>query len=498
MMMIKPVLQPVRTAALLLLLSLACTAGAAPQAGKVEVWLSTADKSKLLSHEKPVAFAPAARAAATTIEVDTGKRFQEMVGFGAAITDSSAWLITNKISPAQRKALMQELFGGGNGLGLSFTRLSIGGSDFSLTHYSLDDMPPGQTDPELKHFTIAPNRADVIPVTKEALAINPKLRIMASPWSAPAWMKSNDNMIQGTLKPEAYPAFADYLHRYVAAYKAEGIPIFALTLQNEPHYEPKNYPGMRVDPAARAVFIGRHLGPLLAQHHPEVQIFEWDHNWDEPESPAQVLADPVAAKYISAIAWHCYGGDPKVQSTLHAAHPDKDAYLTECSPYRRAWFMTCKENGGTCPASLDAISSWADTLAYFVRTEIIDTTRNWGRGVLLWNLVLDENHGPRKGGCDVCRGIVNVNSVTGEITRGVEYYTMAHASRFVRQGALRVESSSGQDGLESVAFQNADDGSVALIVVNSATQNRRFVVRANGRQFAYALDAGSVATFTWK
>lgn len=495
--MLKPFLQSAHLGVLMLLVAVAAApACAAPSDGKVQVWLSTADKSKLLSHEKPLAFGPA-RGASTRIDVDTSKRYQEMVGFGASITDSSAWLITSKMNAAQRRALMQELFGGGAGLGLSFTRLSIGGSDFSLRHYSLDDMPPGQTDPELKHFSIEPNRADVIPVTKEALAINPKLRVMASPWSAPAWMKINDNLVQGTIMREAYPAFAEYLRRYIDAYQAEGIPIFALTLQNEPHYEPKNYPGMRFVPGERAAFIGRHLGPLLAQHHPQVRILEWDHNWDEPESPAEALADPAAAKYISGIAWHCYLGDAKAQSILHDAHPDKDAYMTECSPLRRAWFMTCKEQGGKCPASLDAIA-WADTLEYFVRTEIIDTTRNWARGLQLWNLVLDENHGPHAGGCDVCRGVVTVNSSTGEVSRGVEYYTLAHASRFVRPGAVRVASTSGQDGLESVAFQNADDGSLALIVVNSARQNRRFTVRTKGRSFTYAMAAGSVATFTWK
>ena len=492
-------LQAARIGAVLL----ALTGGAAQAAdsaplpkGKVQVWLSSADKSKLLSHEKDLAFAPAKRGA-TSIAVDSTQRYQEIVGFGAAITDSSAWLITNKMTPAQRNALMQELFGSGAGLGLSFARLSIGGSDFSLSHYSLDDMPPGETDPELKHFSIDMNRADVIPVTKQALAINPRLRIMASPWSAPAWMKSNDQLVRGSLKPEAYPAFAAYLNRYVNAYKAEGIPIFALTLENEPHYEPKNYPGMRVMPDARAAFIGGYLGPLLAKDNAQVRLWDWDHNWDEPESPTAVLADAEAARHVDGVAWHCYLGDAKNQSVVHDAHPDKDVYMTECSPLRRAWFTTCKAQGDKCPDSLDVIS-WADTLEYFVRTEIIDTTRNWARGVQLWNLVLDENHGPRSGGCDVCRGVVNVDSATGEIHRGVEYYTLAHASRFVRQGAVRIASDSDKDGIATVAFQNADDGSIAVIAVNSAKQSRTVAVRAGGRSFNYTLAAGSVATFTWK
>ena len=495
-------LQAARAGAMLLALAggaLAARAEAAPpikDQDQVQVWLSTADQRKLLSREPDLAFAPAQRGA-IPIVVDSGQRYQQMVGFGAAITDSSAWLLTNKLDPARRAALMQELFGGGTGLGLSFTRLSVGGSDFSLSHYTLDDMPAGASDPELKHFSIDMNRADVIPVTRQALAINPRLRILASPWSAPAWMKSGDQLVKGSLKPEAYPAFAAYLNRYIDAYRAEGIPIFALTLENEPHYEPKNYPGMRVMPASRAAFIGGYLGPLLAKANPQVKLWEWDHNWDEPEAPSAVLADAGAARYIDGVAWHCYLGDPNSQSVVHEAHPDKDVYMTECSPLRRAWFTTCKAQGDRCPDSLAAIA-WADTLGYFVRTEIIDTTRNWARGVLLWNLVLDQDHGPRAGGCDVCRGVVNLDTATGKISRGVEYYTLAHASRFVRPGAVRIASDSDRDGIATVAFQNADDGSIAVIAVNSASQPRSVAVHAGPRGFNYTLAAGSVATFTWK
>ena len=488
-----------RVAALMLALS-SLAGGASHAAGTVQVWLSTEDRGKLLSQEKPVplsAHASRAQPGQTVIDIDAHQRYQTMVGFGAAITDSSAWLIQNKLSPERRDALMKELFSVKDGIGLSFTRLSIGGSDFSLRHYSLDDMPPGQSDPELKHFSIDMNRVDVIPVTRQALAINPQLRILASPWSAPGWMKTTDSLIQGSIKPEAFPAFSAYLRRYVEAYKAEGIPIFALTLQNEPHYEPKNYPGMRFNPPERAAFIGRYLGPELAKSNPEVRIWDWDHNWEEPESPSAVLADPTAAKYVDGVAWHCYLGDAAAQTAVHDAHPDKDVYMTECSPFRRAWITSCKVNGGQCPSGLPAIA-WADTLAYFMRTEIIDTVRGWARGVQLWNLVLDENHGPHVGGCDVCRGVVNIDSATGEIKRGVEYYTLAHASRFVRQGAVRIGSSSGKDGLHTVAFQNADDGSLVLIVVNDDKARRRFTVRADGRSFGYALEAGSVATFTWE
>ncbi|HEU4373814.1 MAG TPA: glycoside hydrolase family 30 beta sandwich domain-containing protein [Telluria sp.] len=464
-----------RAALLPLLAGVALSATAAPT--PVQAWVTTGDQSKLLSREKDAAFGAATRAG-VVIDVDPATRYQEMAGFGAAITDASAELIQNRLTAPQRAALMQELFGReGNGIGLSFTRLTMGASDFSRRHYTFDDMPKGQTDPELKHFSIEPNRAAVLPTVKAALAINPQLRVMASPWSAPAWMKSNDKLYQGTLKPEAFAPFAQYLSRYVSAYKTEGVTIFALTLQNEPHFEPADYPGMRVDPAKRAAFIGGYLGPVLAKQNPGTLIFDWDHNWSQPNSPREVLADPVASKYISAVAWHCYEGDVKVQAQLHDEFPGKDTWFTECS-------------GGQWD------HDFAHTLQYFTRTLIIDTTRGWAKGVSLWNLALDEHYGPHKGGCGDCRGVVTIDSKTGAVTRNVEYYALAHASRFVRPGAHRIASTSGVGGLATVAFRNTD-GAIALVVANPARTPSPFSVRVGARSFGYTMPAGSVATFTW-
>lgn len=457
-------------------LSFAASTHASPL---VQAWVTTGDQTKLLSPEQGASFS-GGQPARIVIDVDPDTRYQEVAGFGAAITDASAYLIQSRMDERQRSALMAELFGRrAGGIGLSLTRLTIGASDFSRTHYSLDDMPPGQTDPQLAHFSIEPNRHDVLPVVRRALALNPQLKVMASPWSAPGWMKSSDSLIQGTLKPEAFGPYAHYLNRYVDAYKAEGVPIFALTMQNEPHFEPTNYPGMRVAPAERAAFIGGYLGPLLAKHNPGTRILEWDHNWNEPGSPAEVLAVPQAAKYISGVAWHCYAGDVRVQAALHDARPDKDVWFTECS------------GGQWTP-------EWAANLQFFVRALVIGSTRGWAKGVLLWNLALDEQHGPHLGGCNNCRGVVTINSHSGEVTRNVEYYALAHASRFVRPGARRIASSSGHDDLDTVAFRNAVDGSVALVVANAANQERTFSVRVRGRSFRYALPAGSVATFTWK
>ncbi|WBS02616.1 glycosyl hydrolase [Pseudoduganella sp. SL102] len=467
------------TVSLLAPLLALCAAGA--QAQTVQAWITSGDQSRLMQRGPDTKFGKAP-GEPLIVDVDPARRFQQVTGFGASITDASAHLIQQRMTAPQREALLAELFGAPPaGLGLSFTRLTIGASDFSRTHYSFDDMPPGETDPGLARFSIEPNRADVLPVVKAALAINPQLKVMASPWSAPGWMKSTDSLIQGTLKPEAFAPFAAYLSKYVAAYRAEGVPIFALTLQNEPHFEPKDYPGMRVDPGKRAAFIGSHLGPLLAKEHPGVRILDWDHNWDEPGSPAAVLRDPVAARYVAGVAWHCYGGDVRVQAALHDTWPDKETWFTECS------------GGGWAP-------DWSNNLMYFTRTLVIGTTRGWARGVLLWNLALDENGGPHLGGCGNCRGVVTIDSRTGEVTRNVEYYALAHASRFVRPGARRVWSSSGYADLDTVAFRNAD-GTLALLVVNSADAPRRFAVRQRGRagrSFAYDLPARSVATFAWR
>lgn len=456
------------------------TAGAAAGVGQtaVQAWVTLTDKSKLLAPHDGLVMG-AERPLPLNIEVDPSRRYQEMVGFGANITDASAWLIRNRMNPAQRQALMDDLFGPSPGLGLSFTRLTIGASDFSRSHYTLDDVPKGQTDYPLAKFSIDPMRADVLPVVKQALAINPKLKVMASTWSAPAWMKSNDSLIQGALRPDAYGAFAQYLNKFADAMQAEGVPLFALTVQNEPHFEPKDYPGMRVNSEARARLIGDHLGPLLAKRAKPVRILDWDHNWDEPQAPLAVLADAKARPYVAGVAWHCYAGDVAVQAQVHDAHPDKEAYMTECS-------------GGEWKPH------WQETLPWFVRHLVIGTTRGWAKGVLLWNLALDQHHGPHLGGCSDCRGVVTIDATTGEVTRNLDYYALAHASRFVRPGARRIESTTGVDRLETVAFHNGDDDSIVLIVLNSAANARHFSVTVGKQSFQHRLPGASVATFVWR
>lgn len=440
-----------------------------------ELWVTTPDREHLLERQPNIDARPA-DANATRIVIDTTQRFQSMIGFGAALTDASAELVNQRLSASQRESLLQELFGRrGNGVGFSTVRLTIGASDFSRTHYTYDDVATGTRDDRLTRFSVTPATRDVLPIMQRAIVINPQLTVIATPWSAPAWMKSSQSLVTGTLRPDAYATYAEYLVRYIEAFEAARVPIAAITIQNEPHNEPKDYPGMRFDAPERAAFVGRHLGPLFVTRRIGTRILDWDHNWNEPQSPLRVLGDSVAARYVSGVAWHCYGGTVSAQSQVHDAHPDKDAWFTECA------------GGEWAP-------NFGDNLRWNVQTLLIGTTRHWARSVTLWNLALDAHHGPHDGGCNDCRGVLTIDSASGAVTRNEEFYALAHASRFVRRGAVRVASTTGADGLDTVAFENADDGSLVLIVVNSAAVPRHLLATAGTRRAAGTIPAGAVAT----
>lgn len=443
----------------------------------VELWLSTADR-RLKLMQQPDMEMSARGALPADVVIDVHKTYQTIVGFGAAMTDSSAWLLQNKLNWLQRRALLRELYGPPPNLNFNMMRLTIGASDFSLKPYTLDDVPVGQVDPQLQHFNVTSNLQDVIPTVRAILSINPGLRIIASPWSAPAWMKSSDNLIGGALLAQYESTYADYLVKYLDTYRGYGIPIFALTLQNEPGFIPITYPGMDMPADTRAGIVAQYLGPKLASRSSKTRILEWDHNWNQPEQPLSVLADPNAAPYIDGVAWHCYDGGPYAQSRVHRAYPQKDAYITECS-------------GG------DWASSVNGELLWFSRDLLIAGIRQWARGVVYWNLALDENHGPHFGGCDACKGVITIDSHTGAVSRNDEYYALAHFSRFVLPGAIRVDSTATDKGIDNVALQNASDGSIVLVMVNSNTDARRISVAEGQTRFEYTMPPQSVVTFVW-
>jgi glucosylceramidase len=486
----------VRTIPLLVLASLtACTTvlsssrtTARPEASprvRVQMWLTTGDSTNLLAPRPDLYFSRDSSprdTSSATIYVDDRKTYQQMLGFGAAMTDASAHLIRQMTAP-RRDALLGDLFGrnGANaGIGLSFLRVPMGASDFSMREYSYDDMAPGQSDSTLRNFSIDVDRAEKIPLLRNALAINPETTVMASPWSPPGWMKSTRSLIKGTLLPKYYDSFADYFVRFIRAYDSASVPIYAITLQNEPNFEPDNYPGMSLPAAARARVIADHMGPRFASEGIHTLIWDWDHNWDTPQSPLEVLADSGARKYVQGVAWHCYNGDVSAQSQVRDAHPNKDVYFSECS------------GGEWSPR-------FAENLKWFAANLIIGATRNWARAVALWNLALDEKYGPHLGGCGNCRGVVTIDSRTGDYTRNIEYYVLGHASKFVRSGAYRIASENPDTTLRSVAFRNASrgDSSRVLIVLNSGNRARAVRVSSGGESFRVEMPAVSLATFRW-
>ncbi|GAA0479471.1 glucosylceramidase [Paractinoplanes deccanensis] len=468
---------------------------AAPAVARV--WVTTPDGALRLADRGTVAFGRAG-ADVPTVVVDPGRRFQTIEGFGASITDSSA-AVLYRLTPAARDAVMVSLFRDDK---LSYLRQPIGASDFTdEPAYTYDDVPAGQTDYALRHFSIAHDRAQILPLLRRARELNPYLKIMATPWSPPAWMKTNGSLVGGRLidSPRVYQAYAAYLVKFVRAYRAEGVAVDALTIQNEPQNRtPSGYPGMDL-PSWQAAEVIERLGPMLRAAGLSTKILGYDHNWSEhPNDAANTPADSVAdidhypqellatpaARWISGTAYHCYYGDPSAMTALHDEFPRKDIYFTECSGSR----------------SSDPAHTFSDTLKWHARNLIIGSTRNWAKTVINWNLALDETNGPHTGGCGTCTGVVTVAS-DGTVTRNAEYYTLGHVARFLRPGAVRVAGTSfgttGWNGqIQDVAFANPD-GSTVLVAHNQNDNPQTFGVRFGDRSFTYTLPGGALATFVW-
>jgi glucosylceramidase len=452
------------------------TSPPSPPGSSVHEWLTTADQAHLLERQPDLQRQPGSGAA--TVSIDPSQQFQTMDGFGAAVTESSAYLLNHVLTAAQRAATLQDLFDPASGAGLSYVRVPIGSSDFALSNYTADDMPAGSTDPTLAHFSIARDLVDIIPVVKAARAVNPRLSVMVSPWSAPAWMKTSRSLIGGTLDPAYFGSYAQYLVRVVQAYAAQGVRIDTMTVQNEPGFSPAGYPGMLLSVDDEIRFVRDSLGPAFAAAHLTTEILGFDHNWDTAARAQTLLSDAGARQFLAGTAYHCYGGDPSAQTPVHDAYPDKGIYFTECS-------------GG------DWSPLFANNLSWINHTLMINSVRNWSKTVLLWNLALDQNDGPTNGGCADCRGVITVDQRNHAVTRNVEFYALAHTSKFLVPGAARIASStSGSGGVESVAYRNPDGGFV-LLLLNSA-QTPQQVTLDTGKGWATtSLAAGSVATLTW-
>jgi glucosylceramidase len=440
----------------------------AGRAQRARMWVTTGDGSKRFAFEGTAPIQGAGAGGAPVVRVDPSVAYQEMEGFGAALTDSAAWLLQNRLSPAQRADVMAKLFSADGGIRLSYLRLPLGASDFALRHYTFDD-----TCCSLGDFSIERDRAYVLPLARQARALNPDLKYLGTPWSAPAWMKDSGSLTTGKLLGDQYAAYADYLRKAVEAYAREGVPLAALTVQNEPQHEPGTYPGMRFEWFDELNFV-RVLGPKMAGSG--VKLLTFDHNWDMAWYPKASMNES-GREFYAGSAWHCYGGAPGAMSEVHDAHPDKDVYFTECS------------GGGWA-------TNFGDNVRWYAENLIIGAPRNWAKTVLFWNLALDPAGNPHAGGCENCRGVVTVDQNTGAVTYNEEYYALAHVSKFVRPGARRVRSDDPTADVLSVAFRNPS-GELVAVVLNKAGRAQTVRVEQGGRSFAFAVPAGSLATFVW-
>lgn len=386
------------------------------------------------------------------IKIDDSKMYQTMDGFGGSFTDSAAYLMNQILDEDVKDDLMKKLFDHEEGIGISVVRNPMGASDFARTVYSYNELPEGESDHEQEKFSIAHDLDDVIPLSKQALEINPDVKFMASPWSAPNWMKTTGSMIAGQLKEDCYKAFAKYFVKYIKSYEEKGLPVYAITPQNEPLFEPTHYPSMLMYAHEQAEFIKNHLKPAFIENKIKTKILCYDHNWDRPDYPLHVI-DEVD---VDGVAWHWYGGKPVAQKQVHMAYPDKEVHFTEGS------------GGEWVPAFEPAFSN-------LLRTGI-EILRNNSKTFVLWNMALDENNGPTVPGFgrSTCRGIVKINQQTKELEYTLDYYGLAHFSKHIKPGALRIDSTSDNE-IRTVAFKNTDK-TIAVVILNDSETNQNIRV----------------------
>ena len=441
---------------------------------EVDFWLTKTDETAKLQKQSTILVFGTNYNIYPNVEIDDSQTFQTIDGFGYTLTGGSAEMI-NSLSTPKKAALLQELFGNAEtGIGVSYLRISLGASDLNASTFSYDDMPSGQTDTNLTNFSLAPDMTDLIPLLKEILTINPTIKILASPWSPPTWMKDNNNTIGGSLIPEYYGVYAQYFVKYIQAMKAQGINIDAITVQNEPLH-PGNNPSMYMTALQQADFVKNHLGPAFQSTNITTKIIIYDHNCDKPEYPITVLNDVDAKPFIDGSAFHLYAGDISALTVVHSAHPTKNLYFTE------QYTSSDGQFGGD--------------FTWHMQNVIVGSMRNWSKNALEWNLANDAFFKPHTdGGCTTCKGAITVNG-SENFTRNVSYYIIAHASKFVPTGSVRIASTISGN-IQNVAFKTPE-GKYVLIAVNTGTSPEIFNVKHNAKWFTASLNAGAAGTFVW-
>ena len=444
-------------------------------AENVEFWLSDQSVSKIFSKQTTgVDTGIFYQNVYKNIIIDTSQVYQEMDGFGFALNGGSAMHIFN-MDHSSRSALLNELFGSDeNSIKASYLRVSIGSSDLDEYPFSYNDLPDGQTDIEMNNFDLGYDKLYLIPVLKEIIEISPDIKIMASPWSPPAWMKTNKSTVGGSLLLEYYDAYALYFVKYIQSMHDEGIEIDAITIQNEPLHDGNN-PSMHMSSSEQALFISQSLGPLFLQNQIETKIIIYDHNADRIDYPISVLNDFSARQYIEGSAFHLYGGDINDLSLLKSLHPDKNLYFTE------QW--------------VGAPGDLYGDLRWHIRNLIIGASRNWCKTVIEWNLASDDKQKPHtEGGCSSCLGAVTIKN--NNVLRNTAYYVIAHASKFTPPGSVRVYSSS-TSSLPNVAFITPED-KIVTVVLNDSNDKVIFNITLENNYMHSTLNAGAIGTYIWK
>ncbi|WP_026968251.1 glycoside hydrolase family 30 protein [Algoriphagus terrigena] len=454
------------------LLFLAACLGCAKERHPIDLWLTDPKANVLFQKQTEPQEVTDSE---LTLTVDSETIFQPIDGFGFTLSQGSAKHLLG-MGEKPRAALLEELFGKKeDNIRISYLRLSVAASDLNEFPFSYDDLEDSlATDPELLQFSLSHDTLDVIPVLKQILKINPDIKLMASPWSPPAWMKDNKDTRGGSLLEEFEPNYACYLVKYLREMEALGITIDALTIQNEPLH-PGNNPSLLMLPEQQARFIGLHLGPAFEDAGIKTKIVVYDHNADRPDYPITVLKDTLANPFIDGSAFHLYGGEIDALTEVHQAFPDKNIYFTE------QWIGA--------PGDLEGDLPW------HIKNLIIGATRNWAKTVLEWNLTSNPSLTPHtdRGGCDRCLGAVTIDG--DSVVRNPAYYIIAHASKFVDPGSVRVDSNM-LEGLENVAFVRPDRKKV-LIALNNSDRVRSFKIKDKEKIYDAQLNPGAVGTWVW-
>jgi glucosylceramidase len=448
----------------------------------VNIWLTTTNDSggrtvtRGLQQQTPVSFASSSASATQTITVNENTTYQQFIGAGASFTDTAAWLMNSSgaLSASTRSSVMTALFSPTSGIGLDFLRNPMGASDLARSNYTYDD---GTADPSLSRFSISHDLADVEPLTKQAKTLNPSLKIMAVPWTAPPWMKDNDAYSQGFLQSQYYAAYAQYFVKYIQAYAAQGVHIDYVSPQNEPTCC-AGYPSVQWNASGLDFFVGTDLLPALHAAGLTTKVLINDWNWDAYDTwVAPLMADTAIRNdsLFGGIAWHGYSGNVSEQTTIHNMFPTVPALDTEHS-------------GGT----------WIANQQNEDMNNIISYTRNWGTTVTKWSLAVDQNMGPHNGGCSTCTGLITVHngdSRSGQVDYTVEYYDTGQLTKFVKPGAFRIDSNTTTN-VPDVAWKNPD-GSKALVAYNGTSSSQSVKVVWGNESFTYSIPAATSATFTW-